>query len=334
MAPGMPAALTLTARNARPVTSPYGTGAFNADLRLDGPLMAPGGTLRGSIAINGAEIRIPETLPSSTPVLTGVRTRGTPPPGALPPPAPAPAGEKAGPALPPIALDLRITTPRPIYVRGRGVEAELGGEVQVGGTLAEPIPSGGLTLRRGTLDVLARRLNLQRGTISFASGTLLPTLDLAAVSRTRSATVTVRVQGSPVAPDVTFSSSPELPQDEVLSRLLFDRATSNLSPFEIAQLAQAVAQLTGVSTGPDVLDKLRGGLGLDRLGVTTDPQGRAAVEAGRYVAPGVFLGVRQGLQGQTGVGVQVELTPRLRLEAQTATGPAGDRVGLSYEIEY
>ena len=75
-------------------------------------------------------------------------------------------------------------------------------------------------------------------------------------------------------------------------------------------------------------------LGLDRLGLTTDPQGRAAVEAGRYVATGLFLGVRQGAQGQTGVAVQLELTPRLRLEAQTATGPAGDRVGMSYELEY
>jgi translocation and assembly module TamB len=49
----------------------------------------------------------------------------------------------------------------------------------------------------------------------------------------------------------------------------------------------------------------------------------------------VYLGVRQGIQGgQTGVGVEVELTPRLKLEGQTATGPGGDRLGLSYEFEY
>jgi len=240
----------------------------------------------------------------------------------------------AGTGLPPIALDVTVTTAQPIFVRGRGIEAELGGDVTLGGTLAAPIPSGGLTLRRGTLDVLARRLTFQRGTISFANGTLQPVLDLTAETRTRSATITVKVQGTPASPEITFSSVPELPPDEVLSRLLFDRATSNLSPFEIAQLAQAVAQLTGVSSGPDVLDKIRGALGLDRLGVTTDAQGRAAVEAGRYVAPGVFLGVRQGAQGQTGVAVELELTPRLRLEGQTATGPAGDRIGLSYEFEY
>ncbi|WP_431272669.1 translocation/assembly module TamB domain-containing protein [Dankookia sp. P2] len=176
----------------------------------------------------------------------------------------------------------------------------------------------------------------------------MPTLDLNAQATSGSTTITVSVQGSPAAPKVTFSSTPELPQDEVLARLLFDRSTSNLSPFEIAQIAGAVAQMTGIGGGAaNPLDKVRGLLGLDRLGVSAGGQQSAAgstqaggqqgptVEAGRYVAPGVFLGVRQGTQGgQTGVGVQVEITPRLKLEGQTATGPAGDRLGLSYEFEY
>ena len=101
------------------------------------------------------------------------------------------------------------------------------------------------------------------------------------------------------------------------------------------QLASAIGQLTGIGGGTGALDRVRGALGLDRLGITSDTAGTgAAVEAGRYVAPGVFLGVRQGQGGQTGVGVQVEITPRLKLEGQTATGPAGDRIGLSYEFEY
>ena len=84
-----------------------------------------------------------------------------------------------------------------------------------------------------------------------------------------------------------------------------------------------------------MLDRLRTAAGLDRLGVTGDGRSGAAVEAGRYVAPGVFVGVRQGTSGGApGVGVQVELTPRLRLEGQTQTGAAGDRLGITYEYEY
>ena len=74
---------------------------------------------------------------------------------------------------------------------------------------------------------------------------------------------------------------------------------------------------------------------LQQGGVVVADVPAPSVEAGRYVAPGVFLGVRQGTQGgQTGVGVQVEITPRLKLEGETATGPAGDRLGFSYELEY
>ena len=229
-------------------------------------------------------------------------------------------------------------------MRGRGVDVELGGEVKVGGTAAAPVPTGTLNLRRGTLNLIGRQLTFQKGTIGFEPGSLMPALDLSAQATSGSTTITVAVQGSPAAPKVTFSSSPELPQDEVLARLLFDRSTSNLSPFEIAQIAGAVAQMTGIGGGAaNPLDKVRGLLGLDRLGVSSGSQqsGTQAARPARRSRPGAMSrracssASGQGTQGgQTGVGVQVEITPRLKLEGQTATGPAGDRLGLSYEFEY
>jgi translocation and assembly module TamB len=301
---------------------------------VSGPLTG-GGQLAGEVRIQRAEIRVPQTLPASVPTLGNVQQRGRPPPGV--PPPPRPVAPPSGPPAPPLGLAVKLVAPRGVFVRGRGIDVELGGSIDIGGTAAAPAPSGSLTLRGGTLDVLARRLTFQRGTISFAAGTLMPQLDLSAQATAGATTITVSVSGSPTAPEVKFSSSPELPQDEILARLLFDRATSNLSPFEIAQLAQALAQLTGIGGGGgNPLDRVRSALGLDRLGLSGGEGGTgAAVEAGRYVAPGVFLGVRQSTQtGQTGVGVQVEITSNLKVEGQTATGPAGDRVGLSYEIEY
>ncbi len=342
-AAGLPADLTITARDARPVASDLVSATLGADLRLAGPVTG-GGTLSGEVRIQNAEIRIPNRLPASVPTLTNVREVGRPPNGRAPRPRPqqqAPA--TTAPAGPPLNLAVRIVAPRAVFVRGRGLDVELGGDVTVGGTASEPVPRGELTLRRGTLDVLTRRLDFRRGTISFASGTLVPQLDLQAQSTSGQTTVNVLVRGTPTAPEVTFTSVPELPQDEVLAQLLFGRATSGLSPFEIAQIAAAVAQLTGVGggAGGGVLDRVRSALGLDRLGVgggtgsSTNRSTGPTVEAGRYVAPGVFLGVRQGTQGgQTGVGVQVEITPRLKLEGETATGPAGDRLGFSYELEY
>ncbi|MBU8536614.1 translocation/assembly module TamB domain-containing protein [Falsiroseomonas tokyonensis] len=340
-AAGLPAELRLTARDARPAVSDLITAVVDAELRLDGPLLADA-LLAGQVRIQRAEIRIPRSLPASLPVLDGVQVRGRPPPGAILPPAaqPAEASLPTPQGLPAIRLDVAISAPGRIFVRGRGVDAELGGELRIGGTLPDPVPQGGFELRRGTLQVLARRLTFDRGRIDFAGGTLTPRLDLVARSEAGGTSITIAVQGTPAAPEITFSSSPELPQDEILARLLFDRSTDRLSPFEVLQIAEAIAQLTGVGGGSQALDRLRGALGLDRLGVAGDGavEGTGAgptAEAGRYVAPGVYLGLRQGVQsGQTGVGVEVEITPRLKLEGETATGPAGDRLGLTYEFEY
>ncbi|MFC0386405.1 translocation/assembly module TamB domain-containing protein [Muricoccus vinaceus] len=247
---GLPADLTLTARNARPAVSDLVTATVDAGLRLVGPLLG-NGLLSGQVRVQRAEVRIPQSIPSSVPVLENVRVRGTPPPGAILPPSAQPnASNSAAPAdLPPIRLEVAIMVPGQIFVRGRGVDAELGGGLRIGGTLAEPVPQGGFDLRRGTLSVLARRLTFDRGRIDFANGTLMPRLDLTARSQAGSTSIIVAVQGTPTKPEITFSSSPELPQDEILARLLFDRSTDRLSPFEIAQIAAAVAQLTGIGGG-------------------------------------------------------------------------------------
>jgi translocation and assembly module TamB len=330
-APGLPVELALTARNARLLASDLATATMDAELRLAGLLLA-GAQASGSVTVQRADIRVPEQLPASIASLPNVRQIGPLPPGHSPAPV---ALAAAGTVAPPVDLALEVAVRR-AFIRGRGLDAELAGRMQLGGNIAAPVVTGGVQMTRGTLSILARQLTFQRGTIGFASGTLMPQLDFAASTTTSSATLTVNIAGTPEAPQVTFSSSPELPQDEILARLIFDRPTSRLSPFEIVQLAGAVAELTGATSSSGVVDRVRGRLGLDRLGVTSDPTmaNGAAVEAGRYVAPGLYLGVRQGTGGNTGVGVQYEVTRRLKLEGQTATGPAGDRVGLSYEVEY
>ncbi len=334
----IPAELRVQARGARPVRGEIGEAVIDLDLLLRGPLLA-GGALSGRVGVQRAELRIPESFGASVPTLGQVRETGPLPPGRARPTSPPPArpAPAASPAGPPLELDLRLEAPRAVFVRGRGLEAELGGDIRVAGRLDAPAVTGAFRLRRGSFDLAGRALNLTRGEARFDTGTLLPSLDFTATSRARTHTITLTIAGRVDAPELRVGAVPDLPQDEALARLLFDRETGRLSPFEIASLAQAVAQLAGIMpAGSSPADRLRQALGLDRLSAGAEQQGRGAtIEAGRYVAPGVYVGVRQGTQGAApGVGVQVEITPRLRLEGQTQTGPAGDRLGLSYEFEY
>jgi translocation and assembly module TamB len=339
---GLPAEITLTARNARPLRSDIVTGLFDADLRLAGRLLEEA-RLSGRVEVRRLDITVPEGLPPSVQTLTGVQEVGQRPAGtpALAPPAPPGAGS----GLPNIALEIEVAAPRAVFVRGRGIDAEFGGTLGIGGNIAAPQVTGGLTMRRGRISVFDRQLDFRRGTINFDAGTLVPTLDFLATARAREVTVNVTVTGPANDPKLEFSSTPELPQDEVLSRLLFDRRANELSPFQLAQLAQVLAGAAGLETpgAGGILDRIRRFLALDRLAVGSDTsddtnnrsQG-ASIETGRYVADGVYLGVRQGTDGgPPRVGVQVDVLPRVRVEAETGgNSSAGDRIGLSFEYEY
>ncbi len=336
LAPGLPVDLTVTMRNARPLASDRLTATLDADLTVRGQAMsqaggAPqaGGGLQagGRILIRNAEIRIPERLPATVAVLDVRR------PGQRPP---APAGAASA-----IGLDLTINAPRAIFVRGRGLDAELGGNLRVQGSSAAPQVGGKFEMRRGVISVAGTTLTFTKGNVGFdgtgVTGKIDPTLDFAADSTAGAVTATLNIGGYASAPKVTLSSVPELPQDEVLAYLLFKRSAKDLGPFQLAEIAASLASLTGVGGGvANPLESIRKGLGLDRLSVGSGASGSTpTVEAGRYVTSGVYVGAKQGTTGaQTQATVQIDITKGLKVETDVGTGQGGNSVGLTYQFEY
>ena len=86
-----------------------------------------------------------------------------------PPPPPAPPETQST-----IALNLTLDAPQQVFIRGRGLDAELGGTIHIGGTAAKPIPDGGLHLRQGTLSVIGTTLELHRGMRSISAAPASP----------------------------------------------------------------------------------------------------------------------------------------------------------------
>ena len=167
----------------------------------------------------------------------------------------------------------------------------------------------------------------------------MPTLDLVATaSGTQANNATLTVTGTAANPVITLSSTPPLPSDEVLAQLLFGQSASSLTPFQAASLAAALAQISGVGGGIDPLEKVRSALGLDQLSLGGNGAGPPSLQAGRYVAPGVYLGATQSANGQdTQVNVQINLYKGLQLQTSTGTSStSGDTssVGLSYQFNY
>ncbi len=59
------------------------------------------------------------------------------------------------------------------------------------------------------------------------------------------------------------------------------------------------------------------------------------MEAGKYVANGVYVGAKQGTTGaQTQAVVQIDIYKGLKVETDVGAGAGGNSVGLTYQFEY
>lgn len=332
-AQGFPANLSIRLTEGRYTDGRVVTANFSGDVTITGPLTA-GAVIGGTVNLGRTVITIPERLPGSLARLD-VKHRAAPAAVDRQTAALKPAstgGEGGGGGL---RLDLTINAPQQIFVRGRGLDAEMGGTLRLEGPASAPEASGLFEMRRGRLSILGKRLDFTRGNLGFA-GSLVPTLDFAATSSaSNNTTVTVSVTGRANDPAFTFSSSPALPQDEILAQLIFGRSLSNLSPLQIAQLAEAAAQLTGIGGSTSLLDSLRDGLGVDDLDIKTDEAtGDTAVSVGRYLNDRTYLSIEKGSAPGSGKArIDLEVGRGLKLRGE-ASDDGNARGGFFYEREY
>ncbi len=346
--PGVPVDLKIVATKAQPIASSIITANLNADIHISGTALERI-NIAGTIHVNRATVGIPDSLPPDVAVLD-VRRRGQK--------VAAPVAKQQ--LL--VGLDVAIQAPQEILVQGRGVDAELGGEVNLRGTWDAPQVTGGFDLHRGSFTIAGSKLTLTPpGRVSFDGAGLKrkidPTLDFTTAQITvADATVYLHITGYADAPQFDFISNPPgLPQDTIMAYLLFGVSPSQLSALQLAQIGAAIATLTGVGgSGYNPLVALQKTLGLDRLSVgaatTTTATGAtentgAAIEAGRYVSKRVYVEAKQSTTGNSQVQVDIDLTKHLKLQTRLGNGTAitqgttpendpGSSIGLSYQFEY
>ncbi|WP_274424242.1 translocation/assembly module TamB domain-containing protein [Chelativorans sp. YIM 93263] len=330
-AAGFPANLTINLNQARYVDQDLVTATLNGSMSLQGPLTRDP-LLSGNLTVDNAEIAVPEHFGGGAAELEVEHI--------APPPAVQQTLRRAraddGTPMPSdrpsvLRLNLNINAPARIFVRGRGLDAELGGSIQLTGPITSVQPVGGFRLIRGRFDILTQRLTFDEGTVTLL-GDLDPVLNFVARSAGTDITVFVTVSGPVSDLDITFSSQPELPEDEVLARLIFNRGIDELSPLQLAQLAAAAAELAG-GGGNSLLGALREATGLEDIDIITDAEGNPALRVGNYIQENVYVGVETGTGGTTRATINLDITEDLR--ARGSVGSDGDSsLGIFYERDY
>ncbi|MEO0497075.1 MAG: translocation/assembly module TamB domain-containing protein [Pseudomonadota bacterium] len=329
---GLPADLAINLTQARYTDGEIFTVNLGANLTVTGPL-ASTPTVAGTIDIAEANITIPSSLSGAGDLLPVVHVNPSQPTlrtlariEQVTPDGSTGGGTGAGPRL-----DIQINAPNRIFLRGRGVDAELGGQVRVQGPLQNLAPVGAFNLIRGRLSILSKRIVLTEGSVRL-TGTLDPLITLVAQVQESDLTAFITLSGRASDLELQLTSSPELPDDEILAQILFGEGIGSLSPLQIASLASAAASLTTGGNGPGLADQIRQGLGVDDLDVVTDSDGNTAVRAGKYIQDNVYLETQAGANGAE-VSINLDITRDLKAKGSVASD-GNSKLGIFFEKDY
>jgi translocation and assembly module TamB len=228
-------------------------------------------------------------------------------------------------------LAVRVTAPGRVFTRGRGIDAEWALDMRLEGTLANPRVFGTARAVRGTLSLSGQPFEIDEARISFTGDPVDARIDLTATRSTADLTAFLRLTGTARSPEISFTSDPPLPEDEILPQVLFGRSVEDLSGLEAAQLGASLAALSGRGTF-DIVDSVRAAAGLDRFNVRQDEEGGFLVAGGVYLTRDVYVEVARTGLGQAQTRVEWTVRPRLVL-ITSFLGNGDQRVSLRWRRE-
>ncbi len=305
--------------------------SLNGTVTLSGPLTG-GGLISGGIDLGQTDIRISSSALGGGGAIPEIRHVGETSAGfATRSRAGLIVDEDASTSSSrPFNLDLAIRVAERISVRGLGLNADFDGGISLQGNTNNIITSGELDLIRGRMAFLSKNFELDEGRVKL-EGDFVPTMRVQATSEQPNATIRLILDGRLDSPEIILESDPELPEDEVLSQLLFGRDLSSISPLQAAQLAGALATLSG--QGPAVGGGLASSTGLDDLSLTFDEDGTPGVRAGAYINESLYSEVEVDSSGKSSISLNFDVNDKVKLKGKVDNENESG-IGIFYQRDY
>ncbi|MFN3724700.1 MAG: translocation/assembly module TamB domain-containing protein [Allosphingosinicella sp.] len=332
-AAGYPVRIDAQLANARLARSDDITATATGTLQIRNSAAEPA-MIRGRLELGETRYQIVTQGAARVPQLAGVRRRGEP----LPAPGQAVARRDTVPSI--WNLDLRLVSDNQLYVTGMGLDSEWAANLRVTGRTNAPQLTGRVDLVRGVLGLAGRRFILdQQSHIDFVetgSARINPQLDIRAAADIEDVEVQVLIGGNATNPRIEFASSPGLPQDEIVSRILFGSSVTEISAIQAIQLAASLNSLRGGSGGLNPLGELQQATGIDRIRILgeDDTVGRGtAIAAGFYLSDDIYIEIITDAEGFTATQIEIALSRSLSLLSQFGT-MSGTNVNLRYSRDY
>jgi translocation and assembly module TamB len=200
-----------------------------------------------------------------------------------------------------VRLDLRVDLGNALRVRGRGIDARLGGELHVTSPRGKLAVNGAVKVVDGEYAAYGQQLEIERGIIAFSGPVENPRLDILAIRPKLDVKVGVSITGQAQSPRVRLTSEPAMSDTAKLSWLILGREPDGLGRSDAALLQRAaLGALAGEEAG--ATDKLTSALGLDELSVsqTEGDTADTVVTLGKQLGKRWYVGYERGLNATAG----------------------------------
>ncbi|PHR20510.1 MAG: hypothetical protein COA41_04935 [Sphingopyxis sp.] len=328
---GYPLQLALNLENATLARGNDLAASATGDIQVVNSATTPA-TIRGRIRLPETRYKIVYEGSTKVATLTGVRRK------------PALGRKKITGEADPVSgvpsnwkLDIDLIADNQIYVSGMGLDSEWSADIKIRGTTGAPILTGGIDLIRGTLGFAGRSFDLETGRLRFNGSAMTnPTLRLVASGEVDDVNINVNITGSAEDPEIAFSSTPSLPQDEIMARILFGNSIGELTPIQAVQLASSLNGLRGGGGGLNPLGVLQSSVGIDRLrilGADKDTGRGTSIAAGQYISNDVYVEIVTDARGYTATQLEISLTPALSVLSSVGSF-GGSNVNVRYRKDY
>lgn len=219
----------------------------NPDLKLRGSLSMA--TISGSVALVESLIyKDVEILPFGQPRTTEIPKPNLPTFTAKPQPKPdaSPNTEPSG-GIDNWKLDLTVTTPDPILIRGNLANGEITGNIKIFGTIGDPKTSGRLSAEKLVADLPFSDLAVESAVVTLRPEALTnPFINLKGSSKVGEYEVQVFLSGPVHSPELILTSSPPLPDSEIMLLLATGSASDQLENQDVASQKAMQFLLEGI----------------------------------------------------------------------------------------
>lgn len=237
----------------------------------------------------------------------------------------------------PLNLNLSLDIPQKGFVNGSSWTSEWNGHVVVTGTTDAPLAHGSCRLLKGDFKVQGKPFELKEGTITFAGDPEKKTsLYVIASEDLDEITAEIILKGPLRNPAISFRSNPPLPQREILSWILFNQGTSEITSFQGTQLNESITNLNMNDGKPDVLTKIRRGFGFDRLDISRDNNNpnEVSVQVGKYLSRGILVSVNKSVTADANqVALEADIAKNVKVKAQVGDDSEG-QLQLKWKKDY